>query len=224
MSTHPSPAAKPRVKCPDSEGQPVAHSTLQFRWIVTLQGGLDALFRDDPRVFVGGDLMWYPLETDHALRTAPDVMVVFGRPKGERGAYRQWAEGGVAPQVVFEVLSPERRFGDLMRKFQFYERFGVEEYYVYDPDHSELTGWVREGDRLEELLHCDGWVSPRLGIRFDLSTGELRVFRPDGQPFDTYVELVQQSEQQRQQAERWAAQLRGLGVEPAAGTAGAAGP
>jgi Uma2 family endonuclease len=36
---------------------------------------------------------------------APDVMVVFGRPKGERRSYRQWQEGNIAPQVVFEILS-----------------------------------------------------------------------------------------------------------------------
>ena len=28
----------------------------------TIQGGLDALFRDNPQVFVAGDLLWYPVE------------------------------------------------------------------------------------------------------------------------------------------------------------------
>ena len=37
------------------------------------------------------------------------AMVVFGRPKGYRGSYRQWEEGGIAPQVVFEILSPGNR-------------------------------------------------------------------------------------------------------------------
>jgi Uma2 family endonuclease len=60
---------------------------------------------------------------------APDAMVAFGRPKGHRGSYMQWRGGGIAPQVVFEVLSPDNRAGELARKFQFYERFGVEEYY-----------------------------------------------------------------------------------------------
>lgn len=47
---------------PTSDGKPMADNTRQFRWIVTIQGGIDALFRDDPNVFVAGDLLWYPVE------------------------------------------------------------------------------------------------------------------------------------------------------------------
>ena len=72
-------------------------------------------------------------------------MVVFGRPKGYRGSYKQWEEGGIAPQVVFEILSPGNRPGKMQRKFQFYDRYGVEEYYVYDPDTNELGGCQRGG-------------------------------------------------------------------------------
>ena len=67
-------------------------------WIATIKGNLDFLFLEDPDVFVAGDLLWYPVEGNNTLRIAPDVMVAFGRPKGYRGSYRQWQEGGVAPQ------------------------------------------------------------------------------------------------------------------------------
>ncbi|MCU0875242.1 MAG: hypothetical protein MUE50_23160, partial [Pirellulaceae bacterium] len=77
---------KPEIEYPDSDGLPMSDNTLQFQWIVTLQGGLDALFRDDPDVFVAGDLLWYPVEGDNTVRAAPDVLVVFGRPKGYRGS------------------------------------------------------------------------------------------------------------------------------------------
>ena len=49
------------------------------------------------------------------------MLVVFGRPKGYRGSYRQWVEGGVAPQVVFEILSPGNRLNEMIRKFKFYK-------------------------------------------------------------------------------------------------------
>jgi hypothetical protein len=62
---------------PDSDGKPMADNTLQFRWTVKIQGGLDALFRRDPDVFVAGDLLWYPVEGNNKLCTAPDVMVAF---------------------------------------------------------------------------------------------------------------------------------------------------
>jgi len=214
MTTHSLQRPKPAIEYPDSDAQPMADNTLQFQWIVTLQGGLDAMFRDDPNVFVAGDLLWYPVEGNNRLRVAPDTLVVFGRPKGYRGSYKQWEEEGIAPQVVFEILSPNNRWSEMMEKFQFYERFGFEEYYVFDPDRAELDGYIRQGDRLIPIDRTDGWPSPRLGIRFDLSSGELRILQPDGQPFATYVELVEQRERERQRAEQLAAQLRALGVEP----------
>jgi hypothetical protein len=42
---------------PDSDGRPMAENTLQYEWIVTIKGNLDALFCNDPNVFVAGDLL-----------------------------------------------------------------------------------------------------------------------------------------------------------------------
>jgi len=220
---------QPKIVYPESDGQPMADNTRQFRWIVTIEGGLDALFKDDPNVFVAGDLLWYPVEGKPNIRMAPDAMVVFGRPKGDRGSYQQWREEGIAPQVVFEVLSPGNRLAEMIKKFQFYDRYQVEEYYTYDPDLGDLSGWARIADR--DLIEIDvmaGWVSPRMGVRFDLKEGELELYYPDGRKFASYLELVAQAEQARQQAEqarqqaeqardraeRLAAQLRALGVDP----------
>jgi Uma2 family endonuclease len=192
----------------------MSDNTLQFCWIVTIQGGLDAQYRDDPEVFVAGDLLWYAVEGHPEIRTAPDVMVAFGRPKGYRGSYKQWEEGGIAPQVVFEVLSPGNRAGELLRKFQFYQRYGVEEYYIFDPDNNELVGWQRAETGFQEVPQMNGWVSPRLRIRFDLSGPELMIDGRDGRRFATYVELAAQRDQAQQRAERLAAKLRELGVDP----------
>jgi Uma2 family endonuclease len=213
---------------PPSDGQPMADNTKQFRWIVTIQGGLDALWRDDPQVFVAGDLFWYPVKGHPEIRMAPDVLVVFGRPKGDRSSYLQWEEAGVVPQVVFEIRSPSNTIAVMTRKFRFYERYGVEEYYLYDPDTGELSGWQRQGETLEEVEPMEGWVSPRLGVRFELDRGELQLYLPDEERFATYVELMEQreqerqraeqerqrAEQERQRAERMAARLRALGIDP----------
>jgi Uma2 family endonuclease len=208
---------------PESDGMPMAENTLQFQWITTLVGGLDALFRDDPNVFVAGDLFWYPIEGNNKLRTVPDAQVIFGRPKGHRGSYLQWLEGEIAPQVVFEVLSPGNRFGELARKFAFYERFGVEEYYQFDPEAMRLEGWHRVGDQLVEIPDLSGWISPRCGIRFELAEGDVRIIRPDGRLFESYAELERRAEEERRRAEeehdraqRLADKLRALGIDPAA--------
>ena len=223
MSTIVRSPGQPHIDYPESDGKPMADNTLQFRYIVTIQGGLDALFQPDANVFVAGDLLWYPVEGDNTIRAAPDAMVVFGRPKGDRGSYRQWEEGGIAPQVVFEVLSRDNRVVEPVRKFRFYDRYGAEEYYFYDPDTGELVGYRRVNGQMQEIENMNGWVSPRLKVRFEVVNGELRLFGPDNRRFATYVELAQQREQERQEkekekqrAERLAAQLRALGVEPEA--------
>src|SRR5262249_26327670 len=158
-------------------------------WIVTIKENLENLFRDDPDVFIAGDLLWYPVEGDNTISQAPDVMVAFGRPKGERGSYRQWEEGGIAPQVAFEILSPGNRTGKMTKKFEFYQKFGVEEYYLYDPDHYELDGWLRDGSVLNSISEMKKWVSPRLGIRFNLREDDLAIFAPGGQRFLTFPEI-----------------------------------
>ena len=213
-------AAQNQIIYPERDGQPMSDNTKQFRWIVTIQGGLDSLFAGNPEVFVAGDLLWYPVEGDNKTRIAPDAMVVFGRPKGDRGSYLQWREGNIPPQVVFEVLSPGNRLGEMMKKLKFYERYGVEEYYMYDPDDEDLSGWLRSGEELQEIEQLSGWVSPRLGIRFEPKATGLEIYRPDGQKFATYVELDEQrakaialANRETQRADRLAAKLLELGID-----------
>lgn len=212
---------KPTIQYPASDGQPMSDNTTQFRWIVTIQGGLDAVFRDDPNIFVAGNLLWYPVEGDINIRVAPDIFVAFGRPKKDRGSYLQWLEANIAPQVVFEVVSPGNRAGMLINKFKFYETYGVEEYYLYDPENEDLSGWRRADGDLRVISQMHGWVSPRLNVRFEMVNGDLSLFGPDGKKFATYVELVEQREHERREkvraqerVDRLAAQLRALGVEP----------
>ena len=182
---------------PDSDGQPMADNTKQFRWIVVIKENLELLFADNPDVFVAGDLLWYPVEGNNRIRRAPDAMVVFGRPKGDRGSYKQWEEDHIAPQVVFEILSPGNRFSEMLAKQEFYDQYGVEEYYVYDPDQIDLVGMLRQEGHLVRIENIQGWVSPRLGIRFQLDDDSLTIFTPTGEPFLGFIEL----DRRRQEAE-----------------------
>ncbi len=222
MSIDSSPEAPPQIEYPESDGLPMADNDVQYEWIVTIKGGLDVVFGDRPDVYVVGNLFWYPVEGDNKTCMAPDVLVAFGRPKaGRRGSYLQWIEGGIAPQVVFEIIrSPSNRLAEMIRKHQFYQRFGVEEYYLYDPDNLELLGWLRDGEELREIPEMAGWVSPRLGIQFQIGD-DLRILGPDGRPFATYLELSRQrdestrrAEESARRAERLAAKLRELGIDP----------
>jgi hypothetical protein len=191
----------PDLIYPESDGKPLADNTLQFGLIVKIEGGIDALFLNDPEVFVAGDLLWYPVEGS-LICQAPDVMVAFGRPKGDRRSYKQWQEDNIAPQVVFEILSQSNTTPEMAKKFAFYQCHGVEEYYSYDPDKNLLKGWLRQGDRLMAIEQMEGWVSPRLASRFETVTGMLELYGPDGKRFGSYVEVVEWADQEAQRAQQ----------------------
>jgi len=203
MSTATQLSDRQAIEYPDSDGLPMADNTLQYEWIVPIKGGLDAIFAADPNVFVAGDLLWYPVEGEPTIRSAPDAMVALGRPKGYRGSYKQWVEDNLAPQVVFEILSPGNRPAEMERKFQFYQQYGVDEYYVYDPVSGHLDGWRRSGDQLVKISRMAGFVSPRLGIRFEPGEGtdNLKIFGPDGTRFLTFTEWVEKSKADARRAE-----------------------
>lgn len=189
---------------PDSDGKRMADNTRQFRYIATLKGGFDNYYRDRDDVFVAGDLLWYPVEGDNKTRYAPDVMIAFGRPPGDRGSYKQWVEGNQPPDVVFEVLSPGNTAKEMAGKLQAYDHFGVDEYYIYDPDRGELSGWLRgaEGAPLNPIADMQGWRSPLTRVTFRLDGDHLVVTRPDGEVFLTSVEMGFALEREREEAEQ----------------------
>jgi Uma2 family endonuclease len=218
-----------QIEYPDSDGKPMSDNTKQFRWITIVKYNLDWLFANDENVFIAGDLLWYPIEGNPKRRVAPDVMVAFGRPKGDRGSYKQWQENNIAPQVVFEILSPGNTVNEMASKLAFYDRHDVEEYYVYDPDPNALSGWERLDGYLMEIPVMQDWTSPRLGIKFDLNTPpELQIYRPDGEVFLSFEQVSQRLEtitQTLSETERalataaernqlLAAKLRELGIDP----------
>jgi Uma2 family endonuclease len=182
---------------PESDGKPMADNTKQARWIVVLFGNLCALFRSRADVFVATNLLWYPVEGHPEICGAPDVLVVFGRPKGDRGSYKQWEEESVPLTVVFEVLSPGNDYQEMINKHLFYEEHGVEEYYVFNPDTNHLGVYLRRGEQLLRQREVESFSSPRLGIRFDCTGPELVVYGPDGRRFLTFEEI----EEARMQAE-----------------------
>ena len=114
-------------------------------------------------------------------------------------------------------------------KLAFYDRHDVEEYYIYDPDANALSGWERLDGYLTEIPVMQDWISPRLGIKFDLNTPpELQIYRPDGELFLSFeqvsqrLETITQSLLETEQAlaaaaernQLLAAKLRELGIDP----------
>jgi Uma2 family endonuclease len=199
----------------------MADNTKQFEWIVTIESGFDWFYENDPNVFVAGDLLWYPVEGSNTIRQAPDTMIIFGRPKGHRSSYRQWEEGNIPPQVVFEVWSPGNRAGEMKEKRDFYEQYGVQEYYEYDPDRGKLFGWLYQGSSFVRIQNMQGFVSPLTGVRFGLNGNDLELTTPNGEVFVNAMEVRRQkrraeerAEQEQAAKERAWAKLRELGIDP----------
>jgi Uma2 family endonuclease len=176
----------------------MANTTKQFRWIVAIKENLELLFAERANVFVAGQLRWHPLEHDSTVYIAPDVMVVQNRPKREREAYKQWDEEQIPPRVIFGIRSPYDTVCTLAQNLDFYDRYGVEEYYLIDPDRFRLTGWQRKHDGLVVIEKIQNWISPNLNIRFELGIKDLKIYAAMNQPFLTYGELVQLKEKTEQ--------------------------
>ncbi|MGB3310579.1 MAG: Uma2 family endonuclease [Nodosilinea sp.] len=201
----------PQVLYPDSDGQPMADNTIQYRWIVCLVSNLKRLLKDQG-VFVAGDLLWYPVqvETPPVPAQAPDVMVVLGRPDGDRGSYKQWEEDNIAPQVVFEILSPSNTAREMLAKQAFYGKYGVLEMYFYDPESFDFWGLIRsspERDFTPIMAMNFPWTSPTLGIRFELFESGLEVFYPNGDRFKDPEQVIEERD-------RAFAKLKELGIDP----------
>ena len=194
---------------PESDGKPMSDNTLQAYWIIHLFTNLDDLLPD----FVAADLMWYPVQGNNRLFLAPDVMVALGRPKGHRGSYQVWREADIQPQVAFEIRSPSNSDAEMARKLADYDRYGVQEYYNYDPDpaHNLLEVFIRRDGALRPVPVVGSFDSPLLGIRFLLRTPTLQLLHPDGSPFTSRNEERIRANAAQERAERLAARLRALG-------------
>jgi Uma2 family endonuclease len=192
---------QPAIQYPSSDGNPMADNTLQLRWIVYLYSNLQWWFRDQ-QVFIAADLLWYPVEGNPKITKAPDVMVAFDRPDGDRLSYKQWMEENIPPQVVIEVLSSSNRALEMLEKQHWYAQYGVEEFIIIDPDSKRFVPMLREGEKLvaPETVP-DNWQSPRLGIWLRHSEEGLKVFFPDETPFKTLTESQLETEKARLEAE-----------------------
>jgi Uma2 family endonuclease len=76
----------------------------------------------------------------------PDVLYISNERK-TRLQQSPWIKG--SPDLVVEIGSPSTRKRDETTKKRLYERFGVSEYWVIDPDLDTITVYRRVGDRYE---------------------------------------------------------------------------
>lgn len=71
----------------------------------------------------------------------PDISVVCDRNKIDKHGCKG------APDLVIEVLSPSTRRHDKFTKFNLYQRAGVREYWIVDPDSKDIQTFLLEDGR-----------------------------------------------------------------------------
>jgi Uma2 family endonuclease len=72
------------------------------------------------------------------------------------------------PDLIVEIFSPSTEKRDRKDKFELYERYGVREYWMIDPEPELLEVWVHENQRFTRLgIYTPGetFASPTLGSK-----------------------------------------------------------
>jgi Uma2 family endonuclease len=78
-----------------------------------------------------------------------------------------------APDLVVEILSPGTRRRDLEIKQALYVRFGVQEYWIVDPEARTVTVLTLTGDHYEPVSPGDDAIASRVLPGFTLALNEV---------------------------------------------------
>ena len=100
----PSGFTESEIYYPETDGEPVAETDKHRNLLFELVEGLKRFYAENGEVYVTGNLLFYFVEGVPEECVAPDVMVCFGVPKGDRRIYKLWEEKAV-PSVVIELAS-----------------------------------------------------------------------------------------------------------------------
>lgn len=141
--------------------------------------------RDD--VFLSANMNIYYEENNPFRWYAPDLLIAFGVPNVERSSYLLIREK-VFPQIVFEVASEKTWRNDVEEKLRFYDIYGAEEYYIFDPEFAYLPepmmAFHRRGGRLVKMeIANDRIFSPLLGLEIVQDEGKFRLFNQNTREF-----------------------------------------
>jgi len=123
---------------PSEEKKKLGETDFQHIQILILEQQLRIFLSEKKDIYLASDLIVYYEEGNPNRRFAPDLMICFGVENKKRRSYKIWEEKQV-PQVIIEVASEATWQKDVTTKRRLYERLGVAEYYIIDPEYKYLT-------------------------------------------------------------------------------------
>ena len=196
---------------PSSDGKPMAETDWHRKLLMELLQIIEYHFREHDDVYVSGDLLIYYKMGDNTKSVAPDVFVVRGVAKKQRGTYLTWEESHT-PDFVIELASPSTVRYDLTGKKDLYESvLKVQEYYIYDPRHQIQPHFIGfrlvDGVYQEIALVNDRLPSSVLNLELGERDGILGLYDPtQNQWLEPPEERAEQAEERAEQAEERAEQ------------------
>lgn len=196
--------------------EPPMETPEHYNQLALLMACLNWLLQGRDDIFLGANLTVYFSEEQIKNRDfrGPDLFVVKNVEPRKRSSWVVWHEGGRYPDFILELLSNSTNNTDRGLKKELYQtRFRTPEYFWFSPITLEFAGFRLIAGNYEPIEPDDYgrlW-SEVLGLYLGIWEEKLRLFRENGELVLTPEEIAQQ---QQQRADRLAARLKELGIDP----------
>ncbi|KOP23762.1 hypothetical protein AMR41_24860 [Hapalosiphon sp. MRB220] len=203
--------------------EPPLETELHLRQIILLFKCLEWLWRDRTDFYAAGNLtIYYSFNKSKSEDfRGPDFFVVLDTERKPRKSWVVWEEDGKYPNVILEILSESTANIDKEFKKKLYQStFRTPDYFWFDPYTLEFAGFhLVDGNYQPLEANNQGHLwSQQLGLYLGIYQGLLRFFTPEGQLIPTPEEEAESERQQKElalsRAERLAAKLRELNIDP----------
>ncbi len=203
--------------------EPPLESELHLEQIMLLLKCLKWLWRDKNDFYAAGNLTIYyshKKRKDEQFR-GPDFFVVLDTECKTRKSWVVWEEDGKYPNVILEILSESTANTHRGLKKKLYQNtFRTPDYFWFDPYTLEFAGFHLVDGKYQTLEpNNQGHLwSQQLELYLGIYQGLVRFFTPEGELVPTPEEIAESERQQKeiaqQKAERLAAKLRELNIDP----------
>jgi Uma2 family endonuclease len=220
----------PLPPCDLYSDEPEMETDLHLTQMLLLISCLKWLWRDRSDFFVGGNLTVYYSQKRIKTRDfrGPDFFVVQGVEPRLRKSWTVWEEDGRYPDVIVEILSESTAEVDRTTKKTLYQNtFRTLEYFWFDPETLEFAGFSLTHSGYQPIQpNPQGYLwSEQLQLFLGVDENKLRFFDRHAKLVPTpeeaalceqqqRIEAEHRAEQEAQRAERLAAKLRELNIDP----------
>ncbi|BAY88639.1 MULTISPECIES: Uma2 family endonuclease [unclassified Tolypothrix] len=203
--------------------EPPLETELHLEQIMLLLKCLKWLWRDRNDFYAAGNLTIYysyNQRKDEKFR-GPDFFVVLDTERKTRKSWVVWEEDGKYPNLILEILSESTAKTDRgLKKKLYQDTFRTPDYFWFDPYTLEFAGFHLVDGKYQPLEpNNQGHLwSQQLELYLGIYQGLVRFFTPEGDLVPTPEEIAESERQQKeiaqQKAERLAAKLRELNIDP----------